>query len=105
MNWLTQWLNDRRWAVTMLRVRAYRRTLDFSERLHFDRMLQPEVLDGHGSYTIAYPDAIYYVTADDFKRAIEAVQQPDYCLSCNSNLADPPSKYCVGCQAYAEHQS
>lgn len=27
------------------------------------------------------------------------------CLGCDTNYADPPSKYCPGCQAYKEHQA
>lgn len=29
---------------------------------------------------------------------------PPYCIMCNTNRSDPPSKLCPGCQAYKEHQ-
>ncbi len=29
---------------------------------------------------------------------------PELCVECEISLADPPSKLCPGCQAYAEHQ-
>ena len=28
----------------------------------------------------------------------------DECEGCGENLADPPSMYCPGCQAYRDHQ-
>jgi hypothetical protein len=29
---------------------------------------------------------------------------PPKCMSCGANRSDPPSRLCLGCQAYAEHQ-
>lgn len=35
----------------------------------------------------------------------EKPKLPPYCINCNINRSDPPSKLCLGCQAYREHQS
>jgi len=60
------------WLDVMRRVRDARRCLIFSRRNRFDDELRP--FTGHGAARIAYPDAIYHVTTDDFERAWQAVQ-------------------------------
>lgn len=32
------------------------------------------------------------------------VRKPPICEGCGKNPSDPPSKLCVGCQAYQDHQ-
>jgi hypothetical protein len=31
-------------------------------------------------------------------------RSPPKCVGCGTNRSDPPSKLCLGCEAYAEHQ-
>jgi hypothetical protein len=37
--------------------------------------------------------------------AKEKVRRPPMCDGCGAKRSDPPSKLCVGCQAYREHQA
>jgi hypothetical protein len=62
------WLNDRRWAANMRRVRRIQRDLLFGQRVRFFEELRPKVPAGR----IAYPDALMYVTVDDVCRALIA---------------------------------
>lgn len=78
-NKLGQWMADFRWAMNMLSVRRARRRMGFSRRLAFDDALRPRI-GGSQWHTdagvinrqdvIAYPDALYFVTADDVIRAM-----------------------------------
>jgi hypothetical protein len=38
------------------------------------------------------------------KARTERVRRPPVCEECGIYRADPPSKICVGCEAYREHQ-
>jgi hypothetical protein len=54
----------------LARAKVIRRGLSFSKRVKFDDELRP-ILDN--GMRIAYPDALYHVTAEDLRRAEAAV--------------------------------
>ena len=54
----------------MMRARAWRRKLGFSSRIAFDDALRPRFQEP--GTRIAYPDAIYHISVDDYLRAIAA---------------------------------
>lgn len=64
---LAEKIENLRWALNMMRARAWRRDLLFSERAKFDSALRPRMADGS---IVAYPDAIYHVKIEDLCRAI-----------------------------------
>lgn len=59
------------WLAVMERVREIRSNLYYSGRARFDDELRPITDRG---LKVSYPDAIYYVTDTDFRRALAAVQ-------------------------------
>jgi len=66
------WIARKRWAANMARAKAFRDTLNFSQRQVFDRSLRPRLPKEQG-VVIDYPDALYHITIDDLCRAIRAV--------------------------------
>lgn len=40
----------------------------------------------------------------EMDRRVAQFKKPPMCEGCSVNRSDPPSKLCVGCQAYREHQ-
>lgn len=74
MTRFAQWLNDIRWARNMRQARRLRRGFGFSERVAFDRAIRPRIKTERGG-VIDYPDAFYYVTADDIERALFAAAE------------------------------
>lgn len=66
-----QWMNDFRWAMNAMTARRVRRALLFSQRQTFDSAIRPKTSCGS---TVAYPDAIYHITADDVIRAMNAAK-------------------------------
>ncbi len=69
MSTIAEKIENLRWAMNMMRARAWRRELSFSERQKFDAEIRPRL---QGGAIVAYPDAIYYVKIDDVCRAISA---------------------------------
>lgn len=72
MTKFAQWVNDKRWAANMRRVRRFQRKLGFGEREIFFAELRPYV-DRLEASRIAYPDAMMFIKIEDVLRAIEAV--------------------------------
>lgn len=68
MQYLRQWLDDVRWALVMIQARRWRRRALFGQREEFDNALRP-YLGEYLENRIAYPSALYHVTAYDFERA------------------------------------
>jgi len=64
------------WAFRMMRVRKYEHQLGFAAREVFHDALRHQFKDEGGSNcgTVAYPDAFYYITDADLKRAKAAVE-------------------------------
>lgn len=46
--------------------------------------------------------AIKWLRNEEFKDRL--FREPKLCDGCEQNIADPPSNFCPGCQAYREHQ-
>lgn len=49
--------------------------------------------------------ALTHCRAAYLGRPKEPVKRPPMCEGCGKHRSDPPSKLCVGCQAYRDHQS
>lgn len=89
---LGTWLDDRRWAMNVMRARRVRRRLSFSQRIAFDEALRPtvpmqrlrtqtEIAAEIPPFTqsaveINYPDAFYRVTVNDVIRAMTVATTP-----------------------------
>lgn len=74
-----QWAADFRWAMNMMHVRRFRRTLGFEARIRFDNALRPKpsrLRPQPDPVVIDYPDAPYHITVDDVLRAMHASARP-----------------------------
>jgi hypothetical protein len=65
---LKAFLDDLEWALMMRRVRAYRRTLTFTQCKKFDYWLRPPV-DEFMVKIVEYPHAFYVANEEDVDRA------------------------------------
>lgn len=72
MSELAEWISDWRWALSAREARRWRRKLPFSQRALFDREIRPRL---DAETVIAYPDALYHITADDVIRAMTLTMQ------------------------------
>lgn len=68
-----QFIRDILWGYYMVKARRLRRRLTFTRRATFDGYLRPRI-EG-GTELIAYPDAPYHATGEDFARATHFSQQ------------------------------